>query len=50
MSLVRAGRRSRGEIVHLRKRDGISPTGRITRNAASVDAAAYDEDVEDRLL
>ncbi|MNT71274.1 hypothetical protein D3C72_2097420 [compost metagenome] len=48
--LGRAGRRAGGKVVHFSKGDGVSPTDRITRDAASVDAAADNEDVEDCLL
>ncbi|MNL35345.1 hypothetical protein D3C87_1573730 [compost metagenome] len=48
--LGRSRRRAGGKVVHLGKRNRVSPTDRITRDAASVDAVADNEDVEDCLL
>ncbi|MCY1325845.1 hypothetical protein D9M69_113330 [compost metagenome] len=45
-----AGRGAGGEIVHFGQGDRVSAADRVARDAASVDAAADDEDVVDCLL
>ena len=48
--LRRAGRGAGGKIVHLRKRDRIPTANRVTRDAAAIDAAADNENIESASL
>ncbi|MDO9061922.1 MAG: hypothetical protein Q7U92_23260 [Bradyrhizobium sp.] len=44
--LGRPGRRPAGQIIHFTQENGIAPARRIARNAAAIDAAADDSEVE----
>jgi hypothetical protein len=43
--LRRAGRRTRGKIVHLGERNGITATDGVTRDSAAVDAATDNKNI-----
>jgi hypothetical protein len=46
--LGRPGRGAARQILHFRQIDGVAAAGRITGDAAAIDAASDDEDVMDR--
>jgi len=47
--LGRKGRRPARQVVHFAKENRIAPARRVARDAAAVDAAAYDREVEDSI-
>src|SRR3954453_20768362 len=44
--LGRPGRRSTRQVIHFAKENGITPARRIARDAAAVDAASDDGEIE----
>jgi hypothetical protein len=44
--LGRPGRRPARQIVHFAKKNGVSPARRIARDAAAIDAASNDGEIE----
>src|SRR3979409_573269 len=44
--LGRPGRRPARQVIHFTKENGIAPPGRVARDAAAIDAATDDSEVE----
>src|SRR3979411_297294 len=44
--LGRPGRRPTGQVIHLAEKNRIAAPGRVARDAAAIDAAANDREVE----